>query len=98
MGSKSKKKRKDVLSLCSNALQEILSDNDYLLLEPLESEDKRSHAVYAYLKKIFHPRDIVMNDKTYFLINPEGDVELYYDYGIRDFKNMLDLNMRFMEL
>lgn len=86
---------------CSNVFQELLSDNgvNYVLIEPVHQKDgdHRPHAVFDYMKKLFHPMRILGKDKMYFLVNPEGDVQLYFDVTVSQLKGLLHDNLRYLE-
>ena len=91
-----------LVKACSNVFQELLSDNgvNYVLTEPVHKtdDDDRPHAVFEYMKKLFHPTKIEIGmDKIHFLVRPAGHIELYYDVSISQLKSFLHNNLRYLE-
>merc|ERR1711862_178509 len=62
---------------CPDVLKAVLADKgvNYLITEPKEFDE--DHPVYDYLSELYFPKKI--EDKMWFIVTPEGDVELHYD-------------------
>jgi len=84
---------------CS-VMKEFAADEgvNFLMLEPGDVNDDDTHPVYAYLKGLFGLKEIKPNFSTYFIISPEGAVEVVYDVSPIQLKEKLHFQLKMLEM